>query len=94
MAPWYPWRGICFTGKTAIQVESTRKILCGLGRKILQQEDRETLSHIDKTLDKILAILSKPAKIGVRALEIAGAVVSVLGILSIIDIIRNWIFGG
>jgi len=60
----------------------------------LQQEDRETLSHIDKTLDKILAILSKPAKIGVRALEIAGAVVSVLGILSIIDIIRNWIFGG
>jgi hypothetical protein len=30
----------------------------------------------------------------VRALEIAGTVVSVLGILSIVDIVRNWFFGG
>ena len=60
----------------------------------MEQEDRETIRHMSETLEKILAVLLKPEKMGVRALEIAGAVVSVLGILSIIDIIRNWFFGG
>ncbi|MDR2951789.1 MAG: hypothetical protein LBU82_00955 [Treponema sp.] len=49
---------------------------------------------MSETLDKILVVLSKPEKIVVKALEIAGAVVSVLDILSIIDIIRSWIIGG
>ena len=60
----------------------------------MEQAEKETLKHISETLDKILSVLSIPEKIGVRALEIAAAVVSVLSILSIIDIIRNWIFGG
>ena len=49
---------------------------------------------MSETLDKILIVLSKPEKIVVKVLEIGAAVVSVLGILSIIDIIHNWIIGG
>jgi hypothetical protein len=60
----------------------------------MEKEDRETVKHMSETLDRILVVLSKPEKIVVKALEIAGAVVSVLGILSIIDIIRSWIIGG
>jgi len=60
----------------------------------METEDRETVKHMSETLDKILMVLLKPEKIVVRVLEIGAAVVSVLGILSIIDIIRNWIIGG
>jgi len=60
----------------------------------MEKEDRETVKHMSETLDKIFMVLTKPEKIGVKALEIAAAVVSVLGILSIIDIIRSWFFGG
>jgi hypothetical protein len=38
----------------------------------MEKEDKETVKHISETLDKILLVLSKPEKIGVRALEIAG----------------------
>jgi hypothetical protein len=60
----------------------------------MEKEDRETVKHMSETLDKILIVLSKPEKIVVKVLEIGAAVVSVLGILSIIDIIHNWIIGG
>jgi hypothetical protein len=60
----------------------------------METEDRETVKHMSKTLDEILIVLSKPEKIAVKALEVGAAVVSVLGILSIIDIIRTWIIGG
>jgi len=60
----------------------------------MEKEDRETVKHISETLDKILMVLLKPEKIVVKILEIGAAVVSVLGILSIIDIIHNWIIGG
>jgi len=60
----------------------------------MEKEDRETVKHMSETLDKILLVLSKPEKIVVKILEIGAAVVSVLGILSIIDIIHNWIIGG
>ena len=60
----------------------------------MEREDIETIRHMSETLDKMLVVLSKPEKLGVKALEIAGAIVGVLGILSIIDTIRSWIFGG
>jgi len=60
----------------------------------MEKEDRETVKHMSETLDKILIVLSKPEKIVVKVLEIGAAVVSVLGVLSIIDIIHNWIIGG
>jgi hypothetical protein len=52
------------------------------------------LQHIADTLDEVLTVLKKPeSKIG-KVLETAGAAVSILGILSIVDVIKNWIFGG
>ena len=60
----------------------------------MEKEDRETLRHISDTLDEVLAVLKKPGNKFIRALDIAGTVVSVLAILGIIEIIRNWIFGG
>ena len=60
----------------------------------MEKEDRETVRHMSETLDKILMVLSKPEKIVVKVLEVGAAVVSVLGILSIIEIIRDWIIGG
>jgi hypothetical protein len=59
----------------------------------LEKEDRETIKHISNTLDKILAFLSKPASRIARIFDIAAAGVGILGILSIIDIIKNWIGG-
>jgi hypothetical protein len=46
---------------------------------------------MSETLDEVLFVLKRPeSKIG-KILEIAGAVVRVLSILSIIDVIRNWL---
>jgi hypothetical protein len=57
-------------------------------------EDRETVQHISDTLDEVLAVLKKPRNRFLSILEIAGAVVSVLALFGIIEIIRNWFFGG
>jgi hypothetical protein len=60
----------------------------------VEKEDRETMRHISNTLDEVLVVLKKPGNKFLRALEIAGAVVSVMAILGIIEIVRNWFFGG
>ena len=54
----------------------------------------DTIQHISDTLDEVLVFLKKPSNKFIRALDIGGAVVSVLAILGIIEIIRNWILGG
>ena len=61
--------------------------------KVMDKEDQETLRHISETLDKILAVLSKPQNIIIRIFEISAAIVGILGILAIIDVIRVWIGG-
>ena len=60
----------------------------------LEKKDSENLQHISDTLDKVLVVLNKPANKGVRAFEIGGAVVGVLGIIHIFETILKWIFGG
>ena len=59
----------------------------------MQEEDKDKIRHISETLDKILDLLQKPENRLARIFEIAAAGVGILGILSIIDIIRNWIGG-
>jgi hypothetical protein len=54
----------------------------------------EKLDTINKTLEGILAVMKKPESKFEKGLEYGGAGVSVLGILSIIDLIRKWIMGG
>ena len=58
-----------------------------------KKEDKDVIRHISENLDKILMVLQKPENKVARIFEIAAAGVGILGILSIIDIIRNWIGG-
>ena len=60
----------------------------------MENEDRKIIQHMSDTLDEVLEIMKKPKNMFVKVLEIAGAVVSVLAILGVIEVIRNWIFGG
>jgi len=49
------------------------------------------LSYVNKKLDAIILIMRKPENKLVRICEIAAMGVGILGILSIIDVIRNWL---
>ena len=60
----------------------------------MEEEVRKAILHIRDTLVEVLVVLKKPENKFMKALEVAGAAVSVLAILGIIDIIRNWFFGG
>ena len=53
----------------------------------------EELKRLNKSVDEILDILRKPGNKAGKILETAGAIVTVLGILSIIEILRNWLGG-
>jgi preprotein translocase subunit Sss1 len=53
----------------------------------------EEIRHINKTLEGILAVMKRPENKIMQILEIAGAGVGILGIISIADIIRKWITG-
>ena len=59
----------------------------------MELEDRETLRHISETLDEMLSIQKKPRSKIERFFEILGTGVAILGILTIIDVIKNWIGG-
>jgi hypothetical protein len=54
----------------------------------------EKLDSINKTLEGILEVMKTPKNMVNKVLEYGGAGVSILGILSIIDIIRTWLTGG
>ena len=61
---------------------------------MMTKEDSQTLRHISETLDEIMMFLKIPSNKFLWMLDIIGKVVSILCIISIIDIIRNWITGG
>jgi hypothetical protein len=62
-------------------------------RKKMESEDRETLRHISETLDEMLAIQKRPESRIRIILELIATGITILGILAIIDQIRNWIGG-
>jgi hypothetical protein len=53
----------------------------------------EILKHISDTLDEVLKIMKTPENKFVRIFEIGSAIVTIVGIISIVDIIMNWIGG-
>ena len=57
------------------------------------KEIAEKLDNINKTLEGILQALNKPENKFMVILAGIGAVVSALGILGTIDLIRSWIIG-
>jgi hypothetical protein len=52
------------------------------------------LKEINSKLDTIISVLKTPENKMVKVFEIVATGVGVLGILSIIDIIRTWMLGG
>ena len=59
----------------------------------MEKEDRATLIHISETLDKVLDVLSKPPNKLARIFEMAATIVTILGVLGAVDLIRSWIGG-
>jgi hypothetical protein len=49
---------------------------------------------LNQRVNVIVDILKKPESRLLKLLEIVGNAVGIIGILAIVDIIRNWIFGG
>jgi ribosomal protein L18E len=54
----------------------------------------EQLEKVNVKLDTIISAMKYPKSVLEKVLEYGGAGVSILGILSIIDLIRTWVFGG
>jgi len=54
----------------------------------------EKLDNINMTLKGILDVLSTPENKVMTVLKYVGAVVGVLGILTVIEIVRQWVIGG
>ena len=49
------------------------------------------LSALNKKVDVIVGIMKKPQNRLIKVLEIAGTVITVMSLLSVIDIIRHWL---
>ena len=49
------------------------------------------LSELNKKVDVIVGIMKKPQNRFIKVLEIAGTVITVLSLLSVIDLIRHWL---
>jgi hypothetical protein len=58
------------------------------------KENREILQHISATLDEVLAVIKTPPNQFERIINIIAAIVGTVTIISVVDIIRNWFFGG
>ena len=52
------------------------------------------LEKLNKKADVIIGIMQKPRNMVVKTMEIVGNGVSIIGILAIVELIRNWIIGG
>ena len=52
------------------------------------------LVKLNKKADVIIGIMQTPRNKLLKLMEIVGNAASIIGILAIIDLIRNWIIGG
>jgi hypothetical protein len=59
----------------------------------MELEDRKILEHISETLDEMLIIQKTPESRWKIILDFAATSITILGILAIIDQIKNWIGG-
>ena len=49
------------------------------------------LSELNKQVAVIVGIMKKPQNRFIKVLEIAGTVITVMSLLSVIDLIRHWL---
>ena len=50
----------------------------------------DKLDNINSTLEKMLKVMDKPKNPVLSVLEIAGMLAGILGIIVVVDIIKNW----
>jgi len=62
-------------------------------KTVIQQIITE-LAELNKKADVIIGVMKEPENKFLKLMEIAGNAVGIIGILAIVDIIRNWILGG
>jgi hypothetical protein len=62
--------------------------------KMMDEKGLEQWERTNKTLEDIRDAMQAPKTLIEKILEYGGAAVGILGIMSIIDIVRNWILGG
>ncbi|GHT82679.1 hypothetical protein FACS1894137_02030 [Spirochaetia bacterium] len=60
----------------------------------MDERELKIIEHMSATLDEVLSVLRRPESGFIRVMEIGALVVTLLSFLSIVDIIRTWIFGG
>ena len=63
-------------------------------RMEMDDNDRKIFEHISETLDEVLAALKKPENKFLRLMEVVGNAVGIIGILAVVDVVKNWILGG
>jgi hypothetical protein len=51
----------------------------------------EQLENINRKLDEVIGIMKKPENRLLRMLEIIGNVVTIVSVLAIVEVIRNWV---
>ena len=52
------------------------------------------LVALNKKVDVLIGIMQKPENKFMKIIEIVGNAVGIIGILAVVDIIKNWILGG
>ena len=52
------------------------------------------LAELNKKADTIIKIMQKPESRFLKIIEVVGNVVAIIGVLAIIEIVRNWFLGG
>jgi preprotein translocase subunit Sss1 len=56
-----------------------------------QQENIRNLLEINQKISKILDVMKKPDNKFFKVMEVVGNAVGILGAVSILEIIRNWL---
>ena len=54
----------------------------------------EELQALNTKVDTIIGLMTKPVNKTTRVFELVATGIGILGILGVVDIIRNWIRGG
>ena len=77
-----------------MRIWGLKKYLLSVYYKVLMEQIVEKLDKINNTLECMLSVMKQPESRVMTILKYAGAIVGALGILTVIELIRQWIIGG
>ena len=77
-----------------VQYRIYAKYLGTLGRSnvyCMDKEVTEILKHISETLDAVLETISKPQSKAAQIFSIGASIVTILGLVAIVDVLISWL---